>query len=79
MIESIISQMKRYADESDKELKEDLAVQALGIDSEERLKIKVDHFQEMSVRLEYYWTEVLVTVCIIVRTFRMEQFRKKLN
>ena len=44
MIKSIISQMKRYADESDKELKEDLTVQALGIDSEERLKLKVDHF-----------------------------------
>ena len=38
IIESIISQMKRYADESDKELKEDLTVQALGIDSEEGLK-----------------------------------------
>ena len=44
MIKSIISQMKRYADESDKELKEYLTVQALGIDSEERLRLKEDHF-----------------------------------
>ena len=44
MIKSIISQMKRYADESDKELKEDLTVQALGIDSEERLRLKRGSF-----------------------------------
>ena len=35
MIKSIISQMKRYADESDKELMADLTVQALGTDIEE--------------------------------------------
>ena len=44
MIKSIISQMKRYADESDKELKEYVAGQALGIDNEEGLKLNLDHF-----------------------------------
>ena len=46
MIKSIISQMKKYADESDKERKEDLTVQALGIDFEERPQSTVEQFPE---------------------------------
>ena len=52
MFALIISQMKKYADESDKERKEDLTVQALGIDVEERPQLIVEQFPEFICKAE---------------------------
>ena len=44
MIKSIISQIKKFADESDKEVKEDATTQALGFQGGEFLNIYLNQF-----------------------------------